>query len=164
MLFFDTPLASLNNPADMFTGDTWFDPATKAAYSAAYSVPGSRDSSLNWYRANIFAGRENVPRFTPTMPSTLPDNITISPPTLVLWGMGDTAFDNELNLQRLVPLVPHLTVKRYVRAVPHSPVLHALAYSPVQTQLFPDSKTHTVKAPHCCQRTLTSSWAYVCWR
>lgn len=27
--------------------------------------------------------------------------------------MGDTAFDNDKNLAKLTPLVPHLTIKRY---------------------------------------------------
>ena len=47
------------------------------------------------------------------MPSTLPSNVTIAMPTLVLWGMADTAFDNQKNLDKLVPYVPHLTVKKY---------------------------------------------------
>ena len=99
-------------------------------------MTGARDSSLNWYRANIFNGKTNVKAFTPTMPSPMPTNLQIPMPTLgerakkilarvcslayprsiprpVLWGMGDTAFDNEQNLARLAPFVPHLTIKRY---------------------------------------------------
>ena len=33
----------------------------------------------------------------------------------VLWGMADTAFDNEQNLQKLAQYVPDLTIKRYCR-------------------------------------------------
>ena len=95
-----------------------FVPATDAqvhltADQAAFKVTGARDSSLNWYRANIFNGKTNVKAFTPTMPSPMPTNLQIPMPTLVLWGMGDTAFDNEQNLARLAPFVPHLTIKRY---------------------------------------------------
>jgi hypothetical protein len=113
MLFFDTKAANLMDPASMFSGDEWFDQTTKAAYAAAYDVPGSREAGLNWYRANVFAGKLNVLHFSSGMPSTLPANLTISPPTLVIWGMVDTAFDNEQNLARLPPLVPQLTIKKY---------------------------------------------------
>lgn len=113
MLFFDTPAANLMPPASLFGGATWFDAATRKAYEAAYAQPGAKEAGLNWYRANIFAGRENVKQFTPNMPSTLPNNVTISEPTLVLWGMADTAFDNEQNLARLPPYVAQLTVKKY---------------------------------------------------
>jgi pimeloyl-ACP methyl ester carboxylesterase len=113
MLFFDSPAADLMDPASLFSGAKWFDPTTKKAYAEAFAVPGSRNAGLNWYRANIFAGRENVKAFTPDMPSTLPPNITIPVPTLVLWGMADTAFDNDENLARLTEYVPDLTIKKY---------------------------------------------------
>eukprot|EP01052_Picozoa_sp_SAG31_P029753 SAG31_NODE_2985_length_4812_cov_3.398517_4_plen_212_part_00 len=113
MLFFDTPAADLMDPATLFAHASWFDEETAAAYHAAYRIPGSRNAALNWYRANIFAGRENVKAFTPAMPSTLPANVTIAVPTLVLWGMADTAFDNEQNLLKLGQYVPQLTIKRY---------------------------------------------------
>lgn len=49
-------------------------------------------------------------------------------------GMGDTAFDNEQNLAKLVPLVPHLTVKRYAN------VSHWVA------QEVPDRVANDIKA------------------
>lgn len=94
MLAFDTPEASLVNPALMFAGDKWFDAVTAKAYNAAYKVPGSRNAGLNWYRANIFAGKENVKKFTADMPSTLPPNITIAPPTLVVSAKVDSLRSN----------------------------------------------------------------------
>ena len=78
----------------MFAGDKWFDAVTAKAYNAAYKVPGSRNAGLNWYRANIFAGKENVKKFTADMPSTLPPNITIAPPTLVVSAKVDSLRSN----------------------------------------------------------------------
>ena len=96
-----------------------WDPATANAYDAAFEVPGACDAALNWYQANIFAGRLDVKKFTADMPSTLPPNthaqknVTIAMPTLVLCGMADTTIDNQKNLEKLVPSVPQLTVKKY---------------------------------------------------
>lgn len=58
-----------------------FSEEDRAAYVTAWSQPGALDSMINWYRANLDF-KAGV---------TLPKNITVELPTLVLWGMKDTA-------------------------------------------------------------------------
>jgi len=117
MIYFDTQAATdetnAKTLASMFEGESWFDPITKAVYMAAWPDKHTVDSGLNWYRANVFSGKMNVPKFTPTMNSSMPKNLTITPPTLVLWGMKDTAFNNDANLDGLTDFVPTLTIKKY---------------------------------------------------
>ena len=112
MIGFDTAAANSLDPSTLFASDSWFDAATAAAYKAAYP-PAARQYGLNWYRANVWAGRMNVKAFSANMPSTLPAGVKIAVPTLVLWGMADAAFDNEQNLRLLPPFVPDLKIIRY---------------------------------------------------
>lgn len=109
--YFDTVAANMMDTASFFTGSSWFDEETRDAYKAAYRASGGPEPGLNWYRANIFGGRMNVRAFTKDMPTNFPSAMIISAPTLVLWGMKDTAFDNEACLAGLHKFVPHLTIK-----------------------------------------------------
>lgn len=120
MLYFDTKAATDQQSADSlakgFKGESWFDSITEAAYKAAWKDKLAIDSGLNWYRANVFGGQLNVKKFTADLNSTMPDDLIIPPPTLVLWGMKDSAFNNDANLNGLTKFVPKLTVKKYLTA------------------------------------------------
>jgi pimeloyl-ACP methyl ester carboxylesterase len=79
-------------------------------YLADWSQPGALTSMLNWYRA----GKMGVPPPGVTIP--LPDWLlgafpSIKVPTLVIWGMGDTAL-LPIQLEGLDRLVDDLTVVR----------------------------------------------------
>lgn len=58
-----------------------FSEEDRAAYVTAWGQPNALPSMINWYRANL--------DFESGV--TLPKNITVDIPTLVLWGMKDTA-------------------------------------------------------------------------
>jgi pimeloyl-ACP methyl ester carboxylesterase len=45
--------------------------------------------------------------------SLVPAALAIPVSTLVLWGMADSAFDNQRNLDGLAQYVPKLTIKTY---------------------------------------------------
>jgi len=109
--FFDTSAANQMDTSSFFSQAAWFDVATRDAYIAAYAASGGPEAGLNWYRANIFAGKMNVKAFTEDMPTNFPANLTISVPTLVLWALKDVAFDNEACLTGLPKFVPRLTIK-----------------------------------------------------
>lgn len=111
--FFDTQDADMMAPENDFKGESWFDSETQAALKAAWEVPGSRRGALNWYRANIFAGRMNVKEFTPDMPTGVSNytDMVVNVPTLVMWASGDPYFDMAGNLGGLRKFVPMLTVK-----------------------------------------------------
>ena len=83
----------------------------KAAYIKAWSQPGGLTGGLNYYRAN---------RTGPPSPGGAPAHgnfalnpakLTVSVPTLVIWGEKDTALLVQ-NLDGLDQFVPRLTVKR----------------------------------------------------
>lgn len=85
-----------------------------AAYSAAWSQPGALTGGLNYYRANKVA---------PPLPGSKPGNgpalgsfgtagpVVVSVPTLVIWGMADTALLPG-NLDGLSEVVRSLTLRR----------------------------------------------------
>lgn len=108
--YFDSLASNKMDTSTFFNKDAWWDPATAAAYAAAYAADGP-GPGLNWYRANIFGGRLNVTKFTSTMVTNFPKAMVVTPPTLVLWGMKDGAFDDKACLAGLAPLVPNLKIK-----------------------------------------------------
>jgi len=113
-LFFDTKAADRMMPALGFKNESWYhEEQDGAALKSAWQVAGSHDSALNWYRANIFAGRLNVKNFTPDMPTGLGNytNMKVLVPTLVLWSSNDPYFDAQSNLLGLPSFVPKLTIK-----------------------------------------------------
>ena len=110
-LYFDTHAADTMDTSAFFAKESWWDPETAAAYRAAYASAGAVEAGLNWYRQNIFAGQLNVKQFTAKMPTNLPKNMTVATPTLVLWGLKDSAFDNARCLAGLDRFVPRLTIK-----------------------------------------------------
>ena len=66
--------------------------------------------------------------------------------------MGDTAFDNEQNLARLAPFVPHLTIKRYAgvshwvaQEVPQRVATDMKAFLKANPGLAPDMLTVTCR-------------------
>ena len=84
--------------------------AEKQQYLADWSQPGALTSMLNWYRASKVV----VPPPGVTVP--LPDWLlrafpTIKVPTLVIWGMNDTAL-LPVQLEGLDTLVDDLTIVR----------------------------------------------------
>jgi pimeloyl-ACP methyl ester carboxylesterase len=83
----------------------------KAAYIKAWSQPGALTGGLNYYRAN---------RVGPPLPDGTaargnfaidPARLTVSVPTLVIWGEKDTALLVQ-NLDGLDQFVPRLAIKR----------------------------------------------------
>lgn len=90
------------------------DAAEKAQYVANWSAPGALEAMLNWYRA----AKVLVPPPGVTVP--LPDLLlsafpSIPVPTLVVWGMRDTAL-LPVQLDGLERLVDDLTVVRLPEA------------------------------------------------
>ncbi len=73
-----------------------------ALYIEAWSQPGALTAMLAWYRANF---NEDGPAFSG-------DPVTVDLPTLVLWGLGDTALLPG-NLDGLDAYVPDLTLRTY---------------------------------------------------
>jgi pimeloyl-ACP methyl ester carboxylesterase len=72
------------------------------AYKEAWGQPGAITGMVNWYRANITDG-------TPAM---LDDPVMVNVPTLVLWGLADTALLAG-NLVGLEDYVPDLTLHTF---------------------------------------------------
>jgi pimeloyl-ACP methyl ester carboxylesterase len=109
----------------LFAKDAWFPGAAEAALAASWRVPGSVSAALGWYRKNI---RPRCPRTCITWQcfeqgvagefDAMPHNGSVSSglPVRVLWGMGDTAFDNEWQLAYLASRVPQAVVTRYPAA------------------------------------------------
>ena len=110
-----------------FARDAWYPGAAEAALAASWRVPGSVSASLGWYRSNI------RPRCPPSCTTwqcfaqgvqgefdAMPHNGSVSPAlrVRVLWGMADTAFDNEWQLAYLASRVApsQLQVTRYPAA------------------------------------------------
>lgn len=81
-----------------------FSAADRAAYHAAWSLPGGLTGALNYYRAVAL-----------TPPPSSPPNLTVTVPTLVLWGEQDTALLTG-NLDGLDAYVPNLRVQRFPQA------------------------------------------------
>lgn len=88
-----------------------YDEDDKAAYIKAWSQPGALTGGLNYYRAN----RAGPPSPDGTLAhgnfAIDPTRLTVSVPTLVIWGEKDTALLVQ-NLDGLDQLVPGLTIKR----------------------------------------------------
>ena len=83
----------------------------KAAYIKAWSQPGALTGGLNYYRANRVA----PPSPDGTAPrgnfAIDPARLTVSVPTLVIWGEKDAALLIQ-NLDGLAQFVPRLAIKR----------------------------------------------------
>jgi pimeloyl-ACP methyl ester carboxylesterase len=95
-------------------GKPWMTDEDKQAYIEAWSQPGALTGGLNYYRASPLhppvegdAGAAAV-KFDPAQ-------VTIRVPTLVIWGMGDTAL-LPCNLDGLDAYVPDLRVVRVPEA------------------------------------------------
>ena len=85
-------------------------PVDRSAYLEAWSQPGALTGMLNWYRAS--------PLYPPTEGdagaaklSLDPHDFTVRVPTLVIWGMSDTALLPSL-LDGLEACVPDLRIER----------------------------------------------------
>eukprot|EP00051_Salpingoeca_urceolata_P008126 m.103681 g.103681 ORF g.103681 m.103681 type:complete len:303 (-) comp15588_c0_seq3:83-991(-) len=123
ILLFDSPqlvaAAGLDKPAGinkLFAGDAWYDIVTEAAMMTAWSQPDEINAGLSWYRDNICGGCTVASGgFTQKAfeKSNMATNLTIDVETLVLWGMADTAFDNDQNLALLPEFVPNLKVEKF---------------------------------------------------
>ncbi|MBX9880680.1 MAG: alpha/beta hydrolase [Sphingomonas sp.] len=88
--------------------------AERPFYVDQWSQPGALTAMFNWYRASAIqvpAMDENPPR-PAFVDAPFPPVI---PPTLVIWGMGDTAL-LPCQLEGLDALVPRLTVVRVPEA------------------------------------------------
>jgi pimeloyl-ACP methyl ester carboxylesterase len=70
-------------------------------YKEAWAQPGALTGMVNWYRAN----------FTDEGPA-VPQSVHVSVPTLVLWGLADTALLAG-NIEGLEDYVPDLTLKTF---------------------------------------------------
>ena len=84
--------------------------ADKAAYLDDWGQPGAMTAMLNWYRATSL----EVPAVdeTPPRPAFLDAPFPpVTQPTLVIWGMADTAL-LPVQLDGLDALVPDLTLRR----------------------------------------------------
>ena len=109
VLFFVNPASTFIMIADnfaalknIFSGEEFWTPDEEAAYVDSWAVSGSVDSALNWYRDNVFphcplnctvaaCWQQGAASTFDAMPA----NGIISIDTLILWGMKDSAFDNE---------------------------------------------------------------------
>ncbi|WP_261663081.1 alpha/beta fold hydrolase [Deinococcus sp. Marseille-Q6407] len=78
-----------------------FSPADLAGYQAAWALPGAATSMINYYRALIRFGNVR--------------GTQVQAPTLLMWGMQDTALVPELT-EGLEPWVPDLRVVRFPQA------------------------------------------------
>jgi len=87
--------------AGLFAGA--LSPELEATYKDGWAASGLT-GMLNWYRANLDTG--------PTPKSHWPTGVNITVPTLVMWGLMDTALLPS-NLDGLPAYVPDLTVKTF---------------------------------------------------
>jgi len=78
-------------------------------YHAAWSQPNELNSTLNYYRANIY----NTENGFSEAQTTFPLNATVTVPTLVLWGTEDVAFALPESLDLLNKYVPNLKVETF---------------------------------------------------
>merc|ERR1719408_430129 len=83
----------------------------------AWSQPGATTGGLDWYWCNVFNGDVNVKSFSDKYPPKVYEKVSVDEniPVLVIWGMGDTAFDNEYHLSQLPKYTPakNLQIKKY---------------------------------------------------
>jgi len=100
--FFDQSFAKYSDPALLA--------AEKPAYLAEWGQPGAMTSMLNWYRASAII--VPAPGEAPDRPIWLDAPFPpITQPTLVIWGMKDSAL-LPVQLDGLPALVPDLSVVR----------------------------------------------------
>jgi pimeloyl-ACP methyl ester carboxylesterase len=100
--FFDQSFAKYSDPALLA--------AEKPAYLAEWGQPGAMTSMLNWYRASAII--VPAPGETPDRPIWLDAPFPpITQPTLVIWGMKDSAL-LPVQLDGLPALVPDLSLVR----------------------------------------------------
>jgi pimeloyl-ACP methyl ester carboxylesterase len=108
--------------ASWFAGEPWFTGAARAALLDSWGVPGSVNAALGWYRANI---RPHCPLTCTTWQcfqqgvsgefDAMPNRgeLAAGLRVRVLWGMRDSAFDNQWQLDymagRLAPGQINLT-------------------------------------------------------
>lgn len=97
------------------TLDAWgAPPPDRAAYLAAWAQPGALTGMLNWYRASPL--HPPAPGDPGAAGLTLdPARFVVRVPTLVIWGMRDTALLPTL-LDGLEEWVPDLTIARIAEA------------------------------------------------
>lgn len=75
-----------------FGRQAWLTPERKAAYLAAWSVPGALTAMLNWYRATpLVVPRPGETVDVAALPTLDPAALRIRMPHLLLWGMRDAA-------------------------------------------------------------------------
>jgi pimeloyl-ACP methyl ester carboxylesterase len=120
MNFFRTPKAERvlaeNNFARLFAmnagwgGKPWMSDADKAAYIEAWSRPGALSGGLNYYRASPLHPPGDSDPGAATVKFD-PATVTIRVPTLVIWGLGDTAL-LPCNLEGLDAYVQDLRIIR----------------------------------------------------
>ena len=85
-------------------------PEDRSAYVEAWSQPGALTGMLNWYRASpLYPPTEGDPGAAKL--SLDPKAFTVRVPTLVIWGMSDTALPPTL-LDGLATCVPDLRIER----------------------------------------------------
>jgi len=104
-----------------YANETWWTAEREKNYLDAWSQPNELNSTINWYRANIFPSDG---KFNPDLKTTFPENLLISVPTLVLWGAKDPSFVLPENLERLPEFILDrlLTIKLFPTAthwLPH---------------------------------------------
>jgi epoxide hydrolase 4 len=93
--------------------EAWFSGRTKAAYLAAWSVPGALEASINWYRASpIYPPVEGEGADPGAAKLKLnPKDFQVDVPTKLLWGDRDLALLPVL-LDGLEDVVSQLTLVR----------------------------------------------------
>ena len=103
----------------LFAGEAFW-PALREPLLSAWRVPGSVDRGLAWYRENIKpAAPLNCTDWTCWKQGVagafdgMPANGTIAVPTLVQWGMKDTAFATDFQLAYLSSKVAQLKLVKY---------------------------------------------------
>ena len=98
----------------LFAANPAFTASDKAAYMAAWAQPDCVASMLNWYRASPFIVPE--PGESVARPAWLETaKLTISVPTLILWGLQDTVLLPSL-LNGLDDYVTDLTIRELPQA------------------------------------------------
>jgi epoxide hydrolase 4 len=90
------------------------DPAEKAAYVEAWSQPGALSGSLNYYRASPLYPPIGADPGAAALKLD-PADFIVRVPTLVVWGMRDTAL-LPANLDGLAACVPDLRIERLTDA------------------------------------------------
>jgi len=106
-----TQLLSLNNYQllkNIFNSSSYFK-QYQNNYLFAWNQTNEINSTLNWYRDNFYTPTNSFENFTTNFPSGL----LVSVPTLVLWGLEDTAFDSQAVLKALPNYVANLTLHTF---------------------------------------------------